>query len=118
MLIVLICLFFYSTATGNPGLILTAETFNISAPLGSSLFWPFKAGLDGPFGNPSSSVDTYNILERELVRPNPGSERPLLYEVSPFNYGLYFDILHFSDSGDYSISYETLSETLSLTVTG
>ena len=56
----------------------------------------------------------------DFSRLDPQSGRPLLYEVSPFNYGLYFDILRYSDGGNYGIGFveSPAYEIFSLTVTG
>ena len=48
----------------------------------------------------------------------PASEG-MVFEVSPYNYVLYFEILRFQDSANYTIGFvEAKTETLSLTVTG
>ena len=112
-------LLFFSTTTTIPGDTLVADNRSASAPLGSSLFWPFKAGFGIQFGDPSSSVGTYMELNENFADFNPTSGRPL-YEVSPFNYGLYFDILRYSDGGNYTIGFveSEAQEIFSLTVTG
>lgn len=82
---------------------------------------PFKAAISS-FGSPSDSVDTFYDLQ--VIPPMGTIALGLeyeLFEVSPFNYGLYIDIVQFGYNGTYFISdfdFVSINISISLSVTG
>ncbi len=68
----------------------------VTYTLGTSVFIPFRSA-SGTNGDPSQS------RSNDLGFFGPEGSIVNLYEVSPYNYGLYLDTLRSTDGGNYTV---------------
>ena len=69
----------------------------VTYTLGTSVFIPFQSA-SRTTGRPAQSQSTF----LQFFSPEGGSNVNL-YEVSPYNYGLYLDTLTSTDGGNYTV---------------
>ena len=72
--------------------------------IGTTAILPFRASFDSN-GSPSQSASTRNSLRVDYPQPFTGTGSVTLFEVSPYNYVLYFSPLRRGINGIITIRH-------------